>query len=83
MAIVVAPPFRRTRLHIHFKEQDGVVSIEKVFAPGPGSGGETELNKQEPPNPTGTHIAEIVTVPGSGPCVVVNIGNGFYFKCFD
>jgi hypothetical protein len=81
--VVTAPLVRRTRLHIHFKEENGIVSIEKVFAPGPGSGGETELDKQPPPNPTGTHIAELVTVSGSGPCIVVNIGGGFYFKCFD
>ena len=71
MATVTAPTVRRTRLHIHFKEENGVVSIEKVFAPGPGPGGENELHIQAPPNPTGTHIADIVTVPGST-CVVVN-----------
>ena len=29
---------RRTKLHIHFKEENNVVSIEKVFQPEAGPG---------------------------------------------
>jgi hypothetical protein len=79
---LVAPTGRRTWLRIWFKEdENGNVSIEKVFAPGPAPGGENELALQQPPNPTGTAIANLVTVQGST-CVVVNIGGGYYYNCF-
>jgi hypothetical protein len=72
---------RRTRLHIHFKEEDGIVSIDKVFAPGAGPGGEVEVPKQPSPNPTGTSLGQLVTYPGST-CISLNIGGGFYEICF-
>ena len=64
MATVTAPTVRRTRLHIHFKEENGVVSIEKVFAPGPGPGGENELHTGAAESNRYTY-RRIVTVPGS------------------
>jgi hypothetical protein len=81
MAIVTAPLVRKTKFHIWFKEENGVVSIDKVFVPGSGSGGEVPRDKEGPPNPEGTVIATIVAFPGST-CLSVNTGGGFYWVCF-
>jgi len=79
--MAAAPLVRRTRLHIHFKEENGIVSIEKVFQPGAGPGGEVEVPLSTTTPPTGTSLGQMVTYPGST-CISLEIGGGFYEICF-
>jgi hypothetical protein len=72
---------RRTKLHIHFKEENNIVSIEKVFQPGAGPGGEVEVPLSTTTPPGGTPLGQLVTFPGST-CISLNIGGGFYEICF-
>jgi hypothetical protein len=75
----------RMQMKIYFKEENNIVTIEKVTRTPrkDGKAGEDDVKKVETGNRTGTKLAsDLVTYTKSPGCVALNIpGGGFYEIC--